>query len=96
MSPSTADVSPAPSAEEANVPPELRGGGSVAARRLAWVGLTVLLIGPAVLYFGFFGVLTLDAILETNYLDPEKMPEGYVDAIRFVYAPLIYAIDQFS
>jgi hypothetical protein len=70
-------------------PADGRDGGSFAGCLI--VSLVILL--PALLYFGFFGILLLDAfVLNTNYFTPEHVSAEVIYGIEVVYAPLIYLV----
>lgn len=76
------------------VPEEIRRSTAGTGSSLGCVVIGIALVFPVALYFGFFGLLLIDAlILETNWFSPENVPEQAIDAVRIVYAPLIFLVN---
>lgn len=50
----------------------------------------IFVLFPAVVYFGFFGLLVLDElVLGTRYLGQDNLPPQVIDWIVIIYWPLI-------
>lgn len=77
-----ADVSPA----------HARDAGSLAGCLI----VAVILLLPALLYFGLFAALVLDEIVfRTNWLS-DRIPEPVGRFLSAIYWPLLWALDQFD
>ena len=55
--------------------------------------LAIVVLLPAALYFGVFGVLLLDAfVLRTKFVSRENLSQEVIYGLEIVYAPLIYVV----
>jgi hypothetical protein len=69
-----------------------RDGGALA----GCLVVSLVLVLPALLYFGLFGAILLDELVFEANLFMENVPEEGIEVLRVIYAPLIWLFDQFD
>lgn len=78
-----------PSSAEVEVPPEVRRATAMSSQAAGCVAVAIIVLFPAIVYFGFFGLLLLDdVVLETHFVSESLSQEG-LDWLVTIYWPLI-------
>ena len=76
---------------DVEVPAEIRRTGSEPKYATGCLLAAIFVLGPALIYFGFFGLILIDElVLNTRYLSQQNLPQQVVDGLVIIYAPLIY------
>lgn len=89
MSPLQAEPPSEPS-PELEVPAEVRRTGAGASHATGCVLAAIFVLFPALVYFGFFGVILLDElVLNTRFFSSDSIPPQVMDGLEIVYWPLI-------
>ncbi|HEV7282202.1 MAG TPA: hypothetical protein VGN57_18510 [Pirellulaceae bacterium] len=79
---------------DASAPPSAAGSDAGSLAGCVIVSIVILL--PALLYFGFFAVVLLDELVfEANWF-VNDLPEPALEVLRVIYAPLIWLVIQFQ
>ena len=84
-----------PNAAEKATPPVPHAPGSARfAPGAGCAAAAILILFPALLYFGFFGAILIDElVLDTSYIG-RNLPRGMKDVAEFIYAPLFGLVEE--